>query len=151
MPNREPPINGVEILLVEDNPGDLELTTHALKKANLANHIHISRDGEDALEFLFGRGSHADRDVEAGPRLVMLDLKLPKVSGLEVLREIRANERTARLPVVMLTSSSQSRDLTEAYELNVNSYIVKPVNFDRFTEAVADIGMYWLLLNQAPA
>jgi CheY-like chemotaxis protein len=140
----------VEILLVEDTPQDLELALRALKKANLANTIQVARDGEAALEFLFGEGGHADRNLEDGPRVILLDLKLPKVDGLEVLRRIKSDPRTMGIPVVVLTSSKEQKDVVESYKLGVNSYIVKPVNFEGFAAAVQELGMYWLLLNQAP-
>lgn len=140
----------VEILLVEDNPYDVELALHAFKKNNLANRIQVVRDGEEALEFLFGAGPFAGRDLSNGPRVVLLDLKLPKVDGLEVLRAIKADPRTQTLPVVVLTSSREERDIVESYKLGVNSYIVKPVDFEQFTEAVRQLGLYWLLLNQPP-
>lgn len=138
----------VEILLVEDNPQDLELTTRALRKANLANRIHIARDGAEALDFLFCEGTHASRKIEDAPKVVLLDLKLPKVDGLEVLQRVKADPRTASIPVVVLTSSREQKDVVESYRLKANSYIVKPVDFDRFVSAVRDLGMYWLLLNQ---
>ncbi|MCX6560752.1 MAG: response regulator [Candidatus Aminicenantes bacterium] len=140
----------VEILLVEDNPSDVELTLHALRKNNLANNIHIVRDGEEALDFLFCRGAYQGRDAGLTPKVVLLDLKLPKVDGLEVLRQIRADQRTHTLPVVIMTSSREERDVVAGYKLGINSYIVKPVEFDQFTEAVRQIGCYWLLLNQPP-
>ncbi|GAB4440118.1 MAG: response regulator [Anaerolineae bacterium] len=140
----------VEILLVEDNPDDVELTLHALRKHNLANRIEVVRDGAEALEFVFATGAYAGRNVENGPRVILLDLKLPKVDGLEVLRRVKADPRTRRIPVVMLTSSREERDIVESYSLGVNSYITKPVDFDQFTEAVRQIGLYWLLLNQPP-
>jgi two-component system, response regulator len=136
----------VELLLVEDNPSDEELTLHVLKKHNLTNRIKVVRDGAEALEFLFGEAAGEP------PRLILLDLKLPKVNGLEVLGRIRSNELTKRIPVVVLTSSREENDLYRSYELGVNSYIVKPVDFAQFTEAVRQLGMYWLLLNeQSPA
>lgn len=138
----------VEILLVEDNPNDVELTLHAFKKYNLTNHIHIVRDGAEALEFVFGTGTYAGRNVENSPRIILLDLKLPKVDGLEVLQRIKGDPRTRSVPVVVLTSSREERDIVESYQLGVNSYIVKPVDFDQFTEAVRQLGLYWLLLNQ---
>jgi CheY-like chemotaxis protein len=140
----------VEILLVEDAPQDLELALRALKKANLANHIQVARDGAEALEFIFGEGAHAGRRLEDGPKLILLDLKLPKVDGLEVLKRIKTDPRTMAIPVVVLTSSKEQTDVVESYKLGVNSYIVKPVNFERFVAAVENIGMYWLLLNQPP-
>jgi CheY-like chemotaxis protein len=136
--------------LVEDNPSDLALTQRALKKARLANNLHVCRDGEEALEFLFGEGAHAGRGPSRYPRVVLLDLKLPKVDGLEVLRRIKTDARTKTIPVVMLTSSREQRDVIESYNLGVNSYIVKPVNFEGFSAAVEQLGLYWLLVNQAP-
>jgi CheY-like chemotaxis protein len=144
-------IDPVEILLVEDNPDDVELTLHTLKHNHLSNHIKVVRDGEEALDFLFGRGAYSARDPELQPRVILLDLKMPKVNGLEVLREIRADRRTKDLPVVVLTSSKEEPDIRESYQLGVNSYIVKPVDFDKFTEAIRILGLYWLLLNQPPA
>lgn len=140
----------VEILLVEDNPNDVELTVHALRKNRIANRLRVVRDGAEALEFIFCTGAYAGRRVEEIPKLILLDLKLPKVDGLEVLRRIKADPRTRVIPVVMLTSSSQERDIVESYQLGVNSYIVKPVDFEKFTEAVQQLGLYWLLLNQGP-
>ena len=142
--------NLVEILLVEDNPDDLELTLRALEKANIGNHIEVARDGEEALDFIFCTGPHAHRKIEDTPKVILLDLKLPKVDGLEVLQRIKSDSRTLGIPVVMLTSSREQRDLVESYRLGVNSYIVKPVAFEGFFAAVQDIGMYWLLLNQPP-
>lgn len=140
----------VEILLVEDNPDDLEMALLALREMNLANHILIARDGVEALDFIFCRGPHAARKIENGPKVVLLDLKLPKVDGLEVLRAIKGNARTQSIPVVVLTSSKEQSDVVESYKLGVNSYIVKPVDFAQFAEAVKKLGMYWLLLNQPP-
>jgi len=140
----------VDILLVEDNPSDVELTLRALKKAKLANPIHVASDGEEALEFIFATGAYADRDPKQTPKVVLLDLKLPKISGLEILEKLRQDERTKPLPVVVLTSSREAPDVQRAYALGVNSYIVKPVDFDKFAEAVAEVGLYWLLLNQPP-
>lgn len=138
----------VEILLVEDNPHDVELTLRALKKHNLANKVHIARDGEEALKFVFG---HLEKGAGGeSPRLILLDLKLPKVDGLEVLRALKADERTKTIPVVVLTSSQEDRDMVESYALGVNSYITKPVEFDRFIECVAELGFYWLMLNKLP-
>jgi two-component system, response regulator len=142
--------NSVEILLVEDNPNDVELALHALKKNNISNHIHVARDGAEALDFLFGTGPYADRNVNDVPKIILLDLKLPKVDGLEVLRRVKRDARTRLIPVVMLTSSREERDIVTSYDLGVNSYIVKPVDFQQFTEAVRELGLYWLLLNQPP-
>ena len=138
------------ILLVEDNPNDAELTQRALKKAHVANDIHVVRDGAEALEFLFGEGAYASRAGSALPRVVLLDLKLPKVDGLEVLRRLKSEDRTRRIPVVVLTSSREESDLVASYHLGANSYIVKPVDSDKFFEAVHEIGLYWLLLNEPP-
>jgi two-component system, response regulator len=140
----------VEILLVEDNPNDIELTIHALKLNNIVNSIEIVRDGAEALDYLFATGMYAQRDTNQHPRVILLDLKLPKIDGLEVLKRIKADPRTQSIPVVVLTSSRQETDLVESYHLGVNSYIRKPVDFEQFTEAVRTIGMYWLLLNEAP-
>ncbi|MDB6152414.1 MAG: response regulator receiver protein [Chthoniobacteraceae bacterium] len=140
----------IQILLVEDNPRDAELTLRALRKRNLANNVVHVDDGQEALDFLFGAGAYAERDVTAWPKLVLLDLKLPKIDGIEVLRQIRANQATRMLPVVVMTSSREDRDVVEAYNLGVNSYIVKPVEFENFCEAVSTVGCYWLLLNQPP-
>ena len=144
------PDNLVEILLVEDNPDDEELAVHALTQANLANHIHIVRDGAEALEFVFRAGGDDDHNAPGRPKLILLDLKLPKVDGLEVLRRIKQNASTRQIPVVVLTSSREERDVVESYELGVNSYIVKPVDFEQFTESVRQVGLYWVLLNQPP-
>ena len=142
--------NEVEILLVEDNPDDLEMTLRVLRKMNLANRIQIARDGAEALDFIFCRGPHIERKIEHFPKVVLLDLKLPKVDGLELLRAIKGDARTKMIPVVVLTSSKEQRDVLESYQLGVNSYIVKPVDFGRFAEAVQQLGLYWLLLNQPP-
>ncbi len=141
----------VEILLVEDNPNDVVLTLHAFKKHGLTNHIQVVRDGAEALEFIFCTGAYAHRSIENGPKVVLLDLKLPKVDGLEVLRRIKADPRTRMIPVVVLTSSREERDVVETYQLGVNSYIVKPVDFEQFVEAARMLGMYWMLLNHPPA
>jgi CheY-like chemotaxis protein len=140
----------VELLLVEDNPRDAELTIRSLRKRNLANRMIHVNDGEEALDWLFGTGIYSGRDPCVKPKLVLLDLKLPKVSGLDVLRKMRSNKQTALIPVVVLTSSREDKDVQESYELGVNSYIVKPVDFDNLSAAVAHIGHYWLLVNQEP-
>lgn len=142
--------NPIEILLVEDNPSDVALALHAFKKHHLANRVQVIRDGAEALEFIFCTDRYAQRDMKSGPHVVLLDLKLPLVSGLEVLRQIKADPRTQPIPVVVLTSSREDRDVIESYQLGVNSYIVKPVDFEQFTEAMRTLGMYWLLLNQPP-
>ena len=138
------------ILLVEDNPDDEALTLRALKKHNITNQVVVAHDGAEALEYLFGTGRYADRDMELMPQLILLDLKLPKVDGLEVLRQLRADDRTRLLPVVVLTSSTEERDLVESYRLGANSYVRKPVDFTQFVEAARQLGLYWLLMNQAP-
>lgn len=143
-------LDEVEILLVEDNPADLELTLHALRQNHLANRIHLARDGEEALDYLFGRGQHSQRPLDAPLKLVLLDLKLPKVDGIEVLRAIKSDPRTKVIPVVILTSSKEERDLVSSYELGVNSYIQKPVDFAEFRETVKQLRLYWLLVNQPP-
>jgi two-component system, response regulator len=140
----------VEILLVEDNPHDAELALHALTRHHLANRLHIVRDGAEALEFIFCTGAYAHRNISQSPKVVLLDLKLPLVDGLEVLQRIKGDPRTCAIPVVMLTSSREERDIVESYRLGVNSYITKPVDFEQFTEAVRMLGMYWVLLNQPP-
>jgi two-component system response regulator len=142
--------SAIEILLVEDNPNDLQLTMRALKKARLGNRIQVARDGEEACDYVFGEGTFAGRDVNDAPKLVLLDLKLPKIDGIEVLRRIKGDPRTRSIPVVVLTSSKEQRDVVESYRLGVNSYIVKPVDFERFSAAVQELGLYWLLLNQPP-
>ena len=138
------------ILLVEDNADDEALTLRALKRANISNPIVIARDGVEALDYLFGTGAHAGRDTRDVPQIVLLDLKLPRIDGLEVLRRVRADERTRLLPVVILTSSDEDRDRLKGYELGANSYVRKPVDFNQFAEAVRQLGLYWLLLNQPP-
>lgn len=140
----------VEILLVEDNPNDAELAIRALKKHNLANKVYVVKDGVEALDFIFGTGTYSHRDVNDKPKVVFLDLKLPKVDGLDVLKKIKSDERTKTIPVVVLTSSTEERDIIESYQLGVNSYIVKPIDFDKFVDAVSELGLYWLLLNQPP-
>lgn len=136
------------ILLVEDNPDDEALTLRALKKNNISNDVHVARDGVEALDFLFCREAHADRDPTHNPQLILLDLKLPRLDGLEVLREIRANPATKLLPVVVLTTSNEDRDIVGSYELGANSFIRKPVDFDQFIDAVRQLGLYWLVLNE---
>jgi CheY-like chemotaxis protein len=142
--------NVVEILIVEDTPQDLELALRALRKAKLTNHIQVARDGEEAMQFIFCEGPHSGRRMENGPKVILLDLKLPKIDGLEVLRRIKSDSRTNSIPVVVLTSSKEQNDVVKSYNLGVNSYIVKPVNFEQFSEAVQELGMYWLLLNHPP-
>lgn len=144
------PQRQVEILLVEDNADDLELTLHALRIDKVANNVEIARDGEEALDYFYRRGKFAQRAEDSHTSLVLLDLKLPKVDGLEVLREIKGNPRTRAIPVVVLTSSRQERDLVTSYQLGVNSYIQKPVDFNQFRETVKQLGLYWLVINQPP-
>ena len=142
--------DAVDILLVEDNPQDAELTIRALKKHNLANRLFTVEDGAEALNFIFCRGKYATRDNGHSPKVVLLDLKLPKVSGLEVLRALKQDERTRSIPVVVVTSSREDPDIKTAYALGANSYVVKPVDFDAFAESVSSLGLYWLLVNQPP-
>ena len=142
--------NEVEILLVDDSPEDVELTTRALRRNKIANDIQVAEDGVEALDFLFCRGPHQDRAFSHPPKLVLLDLKLPKVDGLEVLRAMRADERTRAIPVVILTSSKEQKDLIKGYNLGVNAFVQKPVDFEQFAEAIRQIGMFWMLINQAP-
>ena len=139
--------NSVEILLVEDNPNDVELTLHAFQKSKLVNRVHVARDGVEALTFLFGNEAG---NAQNHPKVILLDLKLPKVDGLEVLRRLKANANTQSIPVVVLTSSREERDVVDSYQLGVNSYIVKPVEFDQFVDATRQIGLYWVLLNHRP-
>jgi two-component system response regulator len=139
-----------DILLVEDNQGDLDLALHALRREKLANNIHVVRDGEEALDFILCRGAFAHRSFDRPPKLVLLDLKLPKVDGLEVLRQIKGDPRVKTIPVVIMTSSKEERDLVTSYHLGANSYIQKPVDFDQFRDTVKSVGLYWLLINQAP-
>lgn len=143
-------IDEVEILLVEDDPVDVDLTLRALTKGNLANRVHVVYDGESALDFIFAKGAYENRNFHAKPRVVFLDLKLPKVNGLEVLDRIKSDMRTKDIPVVVLTSSQEERDVVESYRLGVNSYIVKPVDFESFMKAISDTGFYWLLVNKLP-
>jgi two-component system, response regulator len=140
----------VDILLVDDNPNDVELTLHALKKNGFEGLIHIARDGAEALEYLFGTGAYSERRQASAPRLILLDLKLPKVTGLEVLKRIKGDERTQTIPVIALTTSRESRDIQGSYMLGVNSYIVKPVDFQEFSEAMSMVARYWFSLNQLP-
>jgi len=139
-----------QILLIEDNPKDVKLTVHALREENLANTIQVARDGEEALDFLFCRGEFTSRSFDHPPRLVLLDLKLPKVDGLEVVRAVKADPRTKAIPVVVLTSSREESDLVESYKLGVNAYIQKPVEFDSFRQAVKYLGLFWLVVNEPP-
>jgi len=145
-----PDSGDIEILLVEDSPTDLELALRVFKKHRIANRIEIARDGEEALDFLFGEGAHAGRGSIQIPKVILLDLKLPKIGGIEVLRRIKSDARTRTIPIVVLTSSREEKDLLESYRLGVNSYIVKPVDFDQFSDCLRDIGMYWLLSNAPP-
>jgi two-component system response regulator len=135
---------------VEDNPNDVKLAMHAFKTHNIANCVHVARDGAEALEFIFCTDRYAQRKIENGPKMILLDLKLPLVDGIEVLRRTKADPRTKSIPVVVMTSSKEDRDIVESYKLGVNSYIVKPVDFGQFTDAVKQLGYYWLLLNQSP-
>jgi len=138
------------ILLVEDNPDDEILTLRALKKNNILNEVVVARDGAEALDFVFGTGQYAGRDIKETPQVVLLDLKLPKVDGLDVLRRLRKDERTKLLPIVVLTSSTEEQDMIESYSLGANSYILKPVDFNQFAEAIRQLGLYWLVLNETP-
>jgi two-component system response regulator len=140
----------VEILLVEDNPDDRELTIRTLRTSGIANRIQVATTGAEAIDFLFGEGAYSDRDTQQQPRVILLDLKLPLISGVEVLRRIRAEPTLRSVPVVVLTSSSEERDLNDCYALGANSYIVKPVDFAQFSEAIRSLGLYWLLLNESP-
>lgn len=140
----------IEILLVEDNPQDIELTLRTLKKKNIANRIQIVKDGAEALEYIFATGAYADRDITERPKLILLDLKLPKVNGLELLQKIKTDERTKVIPVVVLTSSKEEQDIIESYRLGVNSYITKPVDFEKFSQVIENTGLYWLLINEPP-
>jgi Response regulator of citrate/malate metabolism len=138
------------VLIVEDNATDAELTMRELKKHNLANNLFWVKDGAEALDFLFARGRYADRSINSKPKIILLDLRLPKVDGLELLAKIKADPRTREIPVVVLTSSKEDKDIKESYKLGANSFIVKPVNFDSFSEVVTQIGLYWLLINEPP-
>jgi two-component system response regulator len=138
------------ILLIEDNPSDIELTQRALIKSHIANELVMAEDGQEALDYLFGHEKYADRDINELPALILLDLKLPRVDGLDVLRQIRANSYTSRLPVVVLTTSNEDQDVAQSYDLGANSYIRKPVNFIQFAEAVEHLGLYWLVMNEPP-
>ncbi len=140
----------VDVLLVEDNPHEAQLTIRSLKKHNLANHLQHVEDGAEALDFIFGKGKYSDRKVATDLKVILLDLKLPKVDGLEVLKQIKSDERTRSIPVVVLTSSKEEQDIVASYKLGVNSYMVKPVQFESFAKAVADLGMYWMFHNQIP-
>jgi len=142
--------NATEILLVEDNPNDAELAVYALQKHHISQRIHIVRDGAEALDYMFCTGSYADQPRESAPKVILLDLKLPKIDGLEVLQRIKSDPRTSTIPVVVLTSSREERDVYRSYELGVNSYLVKPIDFDQFTEVVRLLGVYWLRHNQPP-
>jgi len=142
--------NEVDILLVDDSQDDVDLTLHALRAENLANHVFIARDGEEALEFLFCSGPHVQRSFDHPPKLVLLDLKLPKVDGMQVLKQVKGDARTKNIPIVMMTSSREERDLVSSYDLGVNSYIQKPVDFDEFRKIVKLLGLYWLVTNQPP-
>lgn len=143
-------VQPAHVLLVEDNPNDVELTLRALDRHDLATNVEVARDGVAALDYLLSRGPHAARDVSHQPNLVLLDLKLPKVNGHEVIRRMRADERTRSTPIVVLTSSAEDRDVVESYELGANSYVVKPIEFDDFVRAISEVGLYWLVLNEPP-
>lgn len=142
--------NEVEIVLVEDNPSDAELTIRALKKNNLSNNLIHLKDGAEALDFIFARGAYSERNINHKPRVILLDIKMPKVDGLEVLKQIKEDERTKSIPVVIMTSSREQSDIVNGYKLGVNSYVVKPVDFGSFAKAVSDLGLYWVLLNEKP-
>lgn len=145
------PKKPVDILLVEDNPDDVDLALYALRRHQLANHIHVVRDGTEALDFVFCRGDYQERNFSQNPKLILLDLNMPKLNGLEVLEAIRADPSTAGIPVVILTTSKEESDLVESYRLGVNSYIVKPVDFEQFSDVIRQLGFYWLLLNERPS
>ncbi|HSO77125.1 MAG TPA: response regulator [Bacteroidales bacterium] len=141
-------IDAVEILIVEDDPRDAELTLRALKKNNLANNVFVAKDGEEAIDFIFCKGRFANRNLNNPPKVILLDLKLPKVGGLEILRLVKGDKKTTHIPIVIVTSSREEPDMKEAYALGVNSYVVKPVDFDKFVNAMSSLGLYWLLVNQ---
>lgn len=142
--------NEIQILLVEDNASDAEMTVRALKKNGIANKLLHVKDGAEALDFIFAKGIYSEHTVEKGPKVVLLDLKMPKVSGIEVLQKIRSDERTKKIPVVVLTSSKEDPDIKECYDLGVNSYVIKPVDFDQFHKAISNLGLYWLIINETP-
>jgi two-component system response regulator len=142
--------NKVEILLVEDNPHDAEMTIRALKKANLANKLIHLKDGAEALDFIFAKGAFSDRQIENKPKVILLDIKMPKVDGIQVLKQIKSNDTTKTIPVVIMTSSKEEQDVITSYNLGVNSYVVKPVDFEGFAKAVSELGFYWLITNQLP-
>jgi len=142
--------SSVDILLVEDNQNDVDLTLHALRQGKLANNIYVARDGEEALDFLFCRGAFSQNSLDQRPRLVLLDLKLPKVDGVQVLKQVKSDPRTKVIPIVIMTSSKEERDLAESYQSGVNSYIQKPVDFEQFCTTVKTLGLYWLVVNQPP-
>src|SRR5215468_310474 len=142
--------NEVEILLVEDNQYDAEMTIRALKKVNLANKLVHLQDGEEAINFLFGKKEFSDRDITILPKVILLDIKMPRVDGIEILKQIKANENTKKIPVVIMTSSKEEQDIINSYAIGVNSYVVKPVDFEGFAKAVSQLGLYWLLTNQPP-
>lgn len=143
-------LNQIEVLLVEDNIHDAEMTIRALKKVNLANKLIHVKDGEEALEFIFARGKFADREASNLPKVILLDIKMPKVDGIEVLRQLKSQEASKAIPIVIMTSSKEEQDIISSYELGVNSYVVKPVDFEGFAKAVSELGLYWLLTNQPP-
>lgn len=144
----EPNQKAVELLLVEDSPNDAELIIRALKRSNICNSIAHLKDGEEAIDYVFARGKYSSRKIEDTPRVILLDLKMPKVNGLEVLKAIKSDDRTKRIPVIVMTSSKEDSDIAASYRLGVNSYVVKPVNFENFSKAAAEVGFYWLLINQ---
>lgn len=144
------PAEAIEVVLIEDSLADVELAVHSLQQNHLANHIKVLRDGEEALDYFFRRGEYAESSIGAMPRLILLDIKLPKIDGLDVLRALKSDPRTRLIPVVVLTSSAEQRDVVESYELGVSSYIVKPVDFQQFSESIRILGLYWLVLNSVP-